>query len=142
MLSSILIQIIHQRLEAASSDPLPRKSDTLESETASPGGALLSEQAVMVLTLIDALPYLYLDVLEEWLDIAAVSISTIGDEGLRQVCRERFWEILSGGEIDVDRAAACVTWWTTKGGRQRVLEGSSEANTLVRSGGSGQSSKL
>lgn len=96
----------------------------------------------MVLTLIDALPYLYLDILEEWLHIAAVSINTIDDEGLKQVCRERFWEVLSGGEMDVDRAAVCVTWWTTKGGRQQVLEGVKEADNFVMSGGLGPSSKL
>lgn len=80
----------------------------------------------MVLTLIDALPYLSLDLLEEWLDIAAGSINdhiTDEDGALRQVCRERFWEVLSSGEMSNDRAALCVAWWTTRGGREAVMEG-------------------
>lgn len=142
MLSSILLQTIHQRLGAASSHPLPRTSHTLESEASSPGGPLLTEQAVMVLTLIDALPYLSIGFLEEWLYIAAASINHVADEGLKQVCRERFWEILSGGEMDSDHAALCVTWWTTKGGRRTVMGDTNEAGSFVMSGGLGEQSKL
>lgn len=142
ILSSVLLEVIHQRLEAASSHPLPSAADTLESATTSPGGPILTEQAVMVLTLIDALPYLSLDFLEEWLHIAAASINHIADEGLKQVCRARFWEILSGGEMDSDRAALCVTWWTTKGGRRAVVDGTSQADNSVLSGAIEEQSKL
>lgn len=43
---------------------------------------------------------------------------------MRTICVERFWEILSNGEMDVERAHCCVTWWSTKGGRELVLFGS------------------
>lgn len=33
------------------------------------------------------------------------------------------WEALSGGEMDVERAGFCVTWWSTFGGRELVLFG-------------------
>lgn len=36
------------------------------------------------------------------------------------------WEALSSGEMDVDRANYCVTWWTTLGGREMVLFGQDE----------------
>ncbi len=142
ILSSELLEIIHQRLEAAPSRPLERTSDRLETETASPGGPILSEQAVMVLTLIDTLPYLNPDILEEWLYRAAISVNSIGDEGLKQVCRERFWEVLSGGEMDVDRAALSVAWWTTKGGRDIVVDGTDEADKFLMRGGLREQSKL
>ena len=39
-------------------------------------------------------------------------------------CRERFWAVLSGGEMDVGRAEVCVAWWTTGGGQEMVVHGS------------------
>jgi hypothetical protein len=96
----------------------------------------------MVLTLIDTLPYLNPDILEEWLYRAAISVNSIGDEGLKQVCRERFWEVLSGGEMDVDRAALSVAWWTTKGGRDIVVDGTDEADKFLMRGGLREQSKL
>ena len=47
----------------------------------------------------------------------------IHDSGMREHCIERFWEALSSGEMDVERAYYCVTWWSTKGGREMVLFG-------------------
>lgn len=38
-------------------------------------------------------------------------------------CRERLWEVLSGGEMDVERSQLCVAWWTTRGGREMALFG-------------------
>ena len=42
---------------------------------------------------------------------------------MRDICVDRFWDVLSSGEMDVDRAHYCVTWWSTKGGRELVLFG-------------------
>lgn len=42
---------------------------------------------------------------------------------MRKVCQERFWDALSSGEMDVERANFCVTWWSTRGGREMVLFG-------------------
>lgn len=142
LLSSVLLQVVHQRLEAATSDPLPNEADTLESAPASSGAPPLTEQAVMVLTLIDALPHLGLDFLEEWLHIAAASIHHVADDGLKQVCRNRFWEILTNGEMDNDRAALCVAWWTTKGGRGAVMDGTNQADNSIGGGALGEQSKL
>lgn len=141
LLSSILLQLVHQRSESEIASPHlpPPPSDIIDSEPASaPEGPFLTEQVVMILTLIDALPYINLEFLEEWLDITAASISHVTDDALKQVCRERFWEILSGGEMDGDRAALCVTWWTTKGGRRFVMEGMPEDDPFVMSGGLGK----
>jgi hypothetical protein len=54
--------------------------------------------------------------LEEWLDLIAELVAT----GETEV-RERFWEVLSSGEMDVERAGVCVVWWGTRGGRERAL---------------------
>jgi hypothetical protein len=42
---------------------------------------------------------------------------------MKKTCQERMWEALSGGEMDVERASYCVTWWSTFGGRELVLFG-------------------
>ncbi len=83
----------------------------------------MSEQAVFALTLIDSLPFLQIDVLEEWLPLAAELLHVVHDPGMIRACQERFWEVLSSGELDVDRAALCVAWWTSRGGRELVLFG-------------------
>lgn len=148
ILSSTILQLVLQRLETtATSHPLPlplpltlplpsTAPGTLEESAAAtpssptPGVPLLTEQAALILTLIDSLPYLTLTFLEEWLNITASSIHNfVADEAMKQVCKERFWEILSNGEMDMDggeRAALCVTWWTTKGGRETVVEGTNQ----------------
>ena len=77
----------------------------------------------MTLTLIDALPFLQLEVLDEWLPLTADLIHVVREPEMRRACQERFWEVLSGGELDVDRAALCVAWWSTRGGREMVLFG-------------------
>ena len=48
---------------------------------------------------------------------------------MRAVCVERLWEALSNGEMDVDRAHYCVTWWSTQGGRELVLFGAEPGAT-------------
>ena len=83
----------------------------------------LSEESVLVLTLIDALPFLYIDQLEDWLPIVAESLNVIKDADQLHTCRERFWDVLSNGEMDVNRAAVCVAWWGTKGGRDMIMFG-------------------
>lgn len=116
LLQSILLEIVHDRAMRASPSLLP--------ETRTDGqGPPLSEQAVLVMTLIDSLCFLSLSVLEEWLPLTAELVTQIKDSTMRQRCQERFWESLSGGEMDVERAAVCVAWWTSRGGREMVLYG-------------------
>lgn len=59
--------------------------------------------------------------LEGWLPIVAQSLRNVQDEQMLQVCRQRLWEVLSNGEMDVDRSAFCVAWWSTRGGKEMVL---------------------
>ena len=94
----------------------------------------LSEQAALLLTLLDALPYVPTYTLEEWLPLAADLLNLIEDKNMKVVCRERFWEVLNNGEMDVDRSAVCVAWWTSRGGRERVMLGKEE---YFMSGGRG-----
>ncbi|RDL38151.1 uncharacterized protein BP5553_05584 [Venustampulla echinocandica] len=84
----------------------------------------LSEQAVLLLTLQDALPNLPLVLLEEWLPHVAGLLNAVNDAGMRDYCKRMFWEVLEGGEMDVERSAVCVAWWGTRGGRESVLFGS------------------
>ena len=89
----------------------------------------------LVLSVIDALPFLFPpDILEDWLVLTAELIHAAfddngggGDGGdqtmvsAREVCRARLWEVMSDGEMDVERAEICVGWWGTRGGREMVL---------------------
>jgi hypothetical protein len=116
LLQSALLQIVHDRAMKASTSPLPETRTDNESPP-------LSEQAVLVMTIIDSLCFLNLPVLEEWLPLTAELVAQILDSAMRQRCQERFWESLSSGEMDVERAAVSVAWWTTRGGREMVLFG-------------------
>lgn len=86
-------------------------------------GPALSAQAVLTLALIDSLAFLRVEDLKEWLPLTAEVINAIPDRDMRRACVDRFWEALSSGEMDVDRAHCCVTWWSTRGGRELVLFG-------------------
>ena len=104
---------------------------------------VLSEQSVLILAMIDALPFLPNDMLEEWLPIVAETLKVVQDQTMLQTCRQRFWEAVSGGEMDVTRAAQCVTWWSTNGGREMVLYGDLEKREgPFMSGALGEASKL
>jgi hypothetical protein len=83
----------------------------------------LSEQSFLTLALIDSLCFLRVEDLEEWLPLTANLINAIPTPEMRKVCVERFWDALSNGEMDVERAHYCVTWWSTKGGRDLILFG-------------------
>ncbi|XHG03143.1 hypothetical protein AWENTII_006462 [Aspergillus wentii] len=122
LLPSVLIEILHDRALNASQKALPQSSQ---------GGAAtdmskmppLSEQAFLTLALIDSLCFLRVEDLEEWLPLTARLINVLEGPEMRSACVERFWEALSSGEMDVDRAHYCVTWWSTLGGRELVLFG-------------------
>jgi hypothetical protein len=95
----------------------------------------LSEQAVLLLTILDALPNVTLSVLEEWLPLAADLLNVIQDRNMREHCKKWFWEVLESGEMDVERSAVCVSWWGTRGGRERVLFGDQGEGGPFMSGG-------
>lgn len=117
-LAQILLEMVHFRIPQAGQVPLPATHD--QSLSAPPP---MSEQSALVLTMIDALPYLPLPIVEEWMNMAAAALHEVSDPMLREVAKQRFWEILGSGEMDVDRAAIGVAWWGTKGGRELVLFG-------------------
>jgi hypothetical protein len=121
-LPSILLELVHARALHALRTPLPILPNQIPTQ-----GPLLSEQAVLTLTLIDALPHLPVPDLDIWLPLTASLMNNIEDADMRQACIERFWDCLSNGEMDVERANFCVGWWGTRGGREMVLFGRDDA---------------
>ena len=142
MLPSTLLELVRFRLEAAS----PKLLQGQTTSDASPKAAeqsLFSEQSVLLLTLIDALPFLPIDQLEDWLPLTAEALNTIQDANQLQICRQRLWDVISKGEMDVDRSALCVTWWGTRGGRETLLYGRDQQEEgPFMSGGLQETSKL
>ncbi|KAJ5084194.1 hypothetical protein NUU61_008773 [Penicillium alfredii] len=134
LLPSILLEVVHDRALNASSTPIPPQAGV----SADSGPTVpLSEQAVLTLALIDSLSFLRVDDLKEWLPLAAQLINTIPDREMRHICVDRFWEALSSGEMDVDRAHCCVAWWSTQGGRELVLFGAETSHGAGESQESG-----
>lgn len=140
---SVLLEIVHSRLAYASTQPLPQASNRSAPAPGADQHPALSEQAVLILTLIDALPFLPTIQLEGWLPILARSLRNFKDKQMLQVCRQRLWEVLSNGEMDVDRSAFCVAWWSTRGGKELVLsEHSGDVEGPFMSGGPVEACKL
>lgn len=121
MLSATLLELLHERAASASASPLPPKPAEIKLDT--DPSMELSEQAVLVLTVIDTLPQLTLDLLDEWLPLATDLVNAIDDEAMREHCKEHFWHTLVGGEMDPDRSGVCHDWWSTRGGREMLLYG-------------------
>lgn len=117
-LAETLLEMVHFRIPQAGQVPLPASED--QSLSAPPP---MSEQSALVLTLIDALPFLSLPIVEDWMNLAAGALHEIADPTLKDVAKQRFWDLLGSGEMDVERAAIGVAWWGTRGGRELVLFG-------------------
>ncbi len=128
-LAETLLEMVRMRIPTAGTAPLPPGPEH-EAAQPPPGKALgpVSEQSTLVLAMIDALPFLALDVVEEWMTTAADAVWDIGDAAMREVAKARFWELMAGGEMDVERAAVGVAWWGTKGGGGLVLHGRSASS--------------
>lgn len=121
LMPSILLEVLYDRALRASNEVLPQPSQgTDPNHSPSPP---LSEQAALTLALIDSLCFLRMEDLEEWLPLTAHLINVVSPPNLRDVCVDRLWDALTSGEMDVNRAHYCVTWWSTKGGRELVLFG-------------------
>lgn len=123
LLPSTLLELLHDRAQRASTEPLPPPKQTPTAEDLTDPTPPLSEQAALTLALIDCLCFLRVDDLEDWLPLTAHLINKIQNSEMRTTCVERFWEALSGGEMDVERAYFCVLWWSTRGGRELVIYG-------------------
>ena len=143
LLPSTILELVRHRLQTASSDRLQHINESLSSNKDKSQESIFSEQSVLVLTIIDALAYLPIDQLEAWLVIVASSLANIRDTSQLQICIQRFWQALSDGEMDVERATLCVTWWGLKGGRAMVLDGlNHQQDGPLMSGGLQETSRL
>lgn len=123
MLAATLLDLVHHRARTASTVPLFPQSTSQDPDSPPEAVIELSEQAVLTLTVVDTLAQLSLELLDEWLPITADMINSIEDDLMREHCREHFWHMLVGGEMDPDRSQLCAAWWSTGGGRDLVLFG-------------------
>lgn len=126
MLAATLLELVHERARHADAIPLSinHGATSISSPMPEPDQTVmpqLSEQAVLVSTLTDALPHLSLGLLEEWLPIVAMLLNHVMDPAVRDHCKRHFWDTLVGGEMDPERSQVCVVWWTSRGGREIVL---------------------
>lgn len=69
--------------------------------------------------------------LDEWLPRTAELIPELHSNEARQSCRQRFWEAVSDGEMDVERSQLCVAWWGTAGGREMVMREKNGADVMM-----------
>ncbi|KAA8564005.1 hypothetical protein EYC84_012002 [Monilinia fructicola] len=139
MLAETLLEMLHYRAVHAPTSPLPQSVYMRDTASQEDSQVSLSEQAILMLTLLDALPNLPIDVLQAWLPISAELLNTIEDNYMRERCKARFWEVIESGEMDVERSAVCVGWWGTWGGRDQVLFGRETVdNGPYMSGGLGE----
>jgi hypothetical protein len=144
-MAETLLEMLRFRALNASTTPFsPSVAIKSEADATQTPDVPLSEQAVLILTLLDAFPSVTLRVLEIWLPLAADLLNTVREASMREHCKRRFWEIMESGEMDVERSAVCVGWWSTGGGRERVLFGDvdrgeegPEAEPYMMSGGLG-----
>jgi hypothetical protein len=139
-LSETLLELLHHRALHAPTAPLPPSLAIKGEADAQLQGKQppLSEQAVLLLTLLDALPHLPVNILGHWLPLTADLLIVIEDVNMREHCKARFWEVLESGEMDVERSALCVAWWCTRGGRERVLFGREEGGPFMSGGLGGE----
>jgi hypothetical protein len=149
MLAATLLDLVHERAVHAPNTSLPPTYVALSENTPELQSAALSaipdmsEQAVLILTLIDAFPCLSLTLLEEWLPLTAAATQMIPDQTMREYCKKHFWETLVGGEMDPERSQICVRWWTSRRGRESLFELEESTNDeFVMSGGLGEQDKV
>lgn len=133
-LSATLLELLHEKASNASVNPLPPKTTQSSPDEAS--SPPLSEQAIYILTIIDTLTQLQLDLLDEWLPLTADLVNAVDDLAMREYCRTHFWQVLVGGEMDPNRSGVCHDWWSTCGGRDLLLFGreDSEQQAVSMSG--------
>ncbi|OHF02661.1 peroxin 8 [Colletotrichum orchidophilum] len=122
-LSETLLEMVRFKTLSAGTERLPATHDAIAQaeKGLAPEQELVSEQSSLVLTLVDSLPFLPLPLVEDWLTLTAQAMNEIVEPAVRQPVRDRFWEVLVSGEMDVERATIGVAWWTTKGGRELVV---------------------
>jgi hypothetical protein len=145
MLPATLLELLHERAQHASTIPLYPQPSSRDPNAPPEAVIELSEQSVVVLTVLDALTQIHVELLEEWLPISADMVNAISDNAMREHCREHFWHILVDGEMDPERSQLCAAWWSTGGGREMVLFGHDTQQSETEMSGalpSGNDSKL
>jgi hypothetical protein len=135
LLVATLLELAHERALTASSTLLPPSTQS-STENALETPPALSEKSGIILAMIDSFPCLLIEDLEEFLPLTARLIHTLPSDNeaaqtMRRTCIERFWEVLSDGEMDVERANFCVIWWSSRGGRELLLFGEDHQNGLI-----------
>lgn len=133
-LPATLLELLHHRAMNANPKPLDMSRYT-PSIASTVDAQQVSEQTVLVLTLLDSLPNLPLALLDEWLPLAAELVHVIPDQAMREMCKARFWEVIISGEMGPESSQVCVTWWGTRGGREMVLFGPQEMMSGALGGG-------
>ncbi|RYO88828.1 hypothetical protein DL762_003545 [Monosporascus cannonballus] len=138
-LAETLLEMVRWRAVegGASTAPLPSSSSSA-SASAPERQPPLSEQTALLLALVDAIPYLPLHAVEEWLTRAALALPSVPDPAMRDAVRRRICEVLASGKLDVERAALGVAWWGVGGGRELVLFGLLPPGAGGAGGGDGQ----
>ena len=123
-----LLELIHQSASTkASIQPLEANGHMPDSAVVW-DGVHISEQAVLILALMGTLPYLPYDRVEDWLPRVAQAINSVDSDRMRDCCIGRLWDVMTKGEMDVERSRICAIWWGTKGGREIVLFGKERKN--------------
>ncbi|RYP55242.1 hypothetical protein DL769_010211 [Monosporascus sp. CRB-8-3] len=126
-LAETLLEMVRWRAvdsgEASTAPLPPPPSSPAAAAPGAPEQPPLSEQTALLLALVDAIPYLPLHAVEEWLTRAALALPSVPDPAMRDAVRRRICEVLASGELDVERAAVGVAWWGVGGGREMVLFG-------------------
>ena len=140
LLPSVLLEIVAEKAKYASSYPLPRPFQPASQQVAEEEQT--SEQAALLLAIIDSLCFLHPDLLDEWLPLTAAMVSNVQNPTMQTLCREAFWEAISSGIMDVERAALCVAWWNSNDGREQLLFEQAPETRLEMSGALPMDSKL
>jgi hypothetical protein len=118
LFASILLEVISERSRFAStSPPLQRASMSQPSSRDIP----LSDQAVLIVALIDSLCFIHPTLLQEWLPRTASLVTQVEGAEFQNRCQDLFWEAISNGQMDMERAGLCVAWWNSCGGRDQLV---------------------
>ncbi|GAB7340108.1 hypothetical protein MBLNU457_6594t2 [Dothideomycetes sp. NU457] len=139
LLAAVLLELVYGRASNAPTTPLPASPTTsLPSSAGANDQGLesapqLSEQAILIHTLIDALPAVSLDLLEEWLPLTADLINR-ADLTSKEHCRRHLWDTMTNGSMDSERSQICVAWWTTQGGREAMMFEEQRRDLVMMSG--------
>ncbi|CAI4217916.1 unnamed protein product [Parascedosporium putredinis] len=137
-LAEVLLEMLRFRAVHAATVPLPPATDANPNLAAGakPEAGPFSEQSTLLLALVDSLPFLALPIMDDWLTLTAETVAQIADRELRLPVRNRLWEVLESGELDVGRSSLALSWWYSRGGRELMLRaaGPPQAPAYVMSG--------